>query len=74
LKACFGHSLLRSLNHLRSEIYPDNSAWFPDFVSSENDIYPTTATEINNYIAQLKIREASGIATTSGEIESILWN
>ncbi|MBW1792371.1 MAG: hypothetical protein JRJ14_09000 [Deltaproteobacteria bacterium] len=41
---------------------------------SQNDIYPTTTTEIHDHIADLETCETSGVATTTGKIESNLWD
>jgi hypothetical protein len=57
---------------LRSKIYTDDSAFFPDFVSSQNDIDPATATEIHDNIPRLKVRKTGWVATSPGEIERCL--
>jgi hypothetical protein len=46
----------------------------PDHLGSQNDIYPSTTTEIHDHIADLKACETSGVATTTGKIESNFWD
>jgi hypothetical protein len=50
---------------LRGEIYTNYSTSFPNFVSSENDVYPAAATEIHDHLTGLKVRKASRIAATT---------
>jgi hypothetical protein len=69
LQSRSNHSFLCTFNHLRRKIYTDDSAFFPDFASSQNNIDPATATEIHDNIPRLKVRKSSGIATSPGEIE-----
>jgi hypothetical protein len=57
---------------LRGEIYADYSTLFPNFVSSQNDVYPAAAAEIHGHLTGLKVRKASRVATTPREIESNL--
>jgi hypothetical protein len=57
---------------LRSKIYTDDSAFFPDFASSQNDIDPATAAEIHDNIPRLKVCKTGWIATSPGEIERYL--
>jgi hypothetical protein len=64
LQSRLSHSLFCSLNHLRGEIYADYFALFPNFVSSQNDVYPAAATEVHDHLTGLKVRKASRIATT----------
>jgi hypothetical protein len=54
---------------LRSKIYTDDSAHFPDFASSQNDIDPATAAEIHDNIPRLKVCKTGWITTSPGEIE-----
>jgi len=74
LQARLGHSLPGPLDHLRREIYSDNSPLRSNLASSQDDVYPPSATEIHHYIAGFKAREAGGVTATSGEVESDLWN
>ncbi len=64
LQSRLSYSLLCSLNHFRSEIYPTHSTLFPDLVSSQNGVYPAAATEIHDHFTRLKVCEACGITTT----------
>jgi hypothetical protein len=74
LQACLSHSLLGPLDHLMREIYSDYSPLRSDFVSSQNNVYPASATEIYNHVSRLKVRETGGVATTPREVESNLWH
>jgi len=45
-----------------------------DFVSGRDDVYPAPRAESYDHIAKLKVRETSGVATTSRELESRHWH
>jgi hypothetical protein len=59
---------------LRSEIDSDHFALFPNPVSSQQNVYSSSATKIHNYVAGLKIREACGVATAPREVKRDLWD
>ncbi|MBS1251789.1 MAG: hypothetical protein MAG451_00822 [Anaerolineales bacterium] len=65
LQAGLSHSLPCPFNHWGSEIYPDDSAFFPEFVGGQRDVYSTAATEIHDHFTGLKVREAGGVAAAS---------
>ncbi len=71
--ARLSHSLLCMLDHLRCEIDSDNSTLWADLVSSQDYVYPSSATEIHNHVAWSKARETSRVTTTAREIECKLW-
>lgn len=64
LQACFSHSLLGPLDHLRRAIYSDHSSLRSDPASRQNDVYPAPTAEIYNHLARLKVRETRRVTTT----------
>ncbi len=69
LQACLNHSLLGSLDHLVSEIYPNYHPLRPNLVSRQYDVYTAAAAEIYHHFAGLKVGEPGWIAATPREVK-----
>ena len=57
MQARLSYSLLGPLDHLRRAIYADDSPLRSDFLSSQDDVYAATASEIYNHIARPNVCE-----------------
>ena len=72
LQPCFSHGLLRTFHHLRRTIYSDHPPPRPDSAGSQDHVYPAAASQIDNHITGLKVRESGRVTTPAREVKSEL--